>query len=178
MINRARTPALSSIATSGKTAVVAAAVVLLAVLIPEPLPRALVALAAVAILLWYVWTAERHSGRSIHALDSLVAMSTDLARAADASTVGDRMAAHLARAVRVDQVGICYWDEATGQVLTMGYFPADRRDPVNNSYLLADYPECERSLREQRTVVLDLEDPGLPVPEREYIDSIGGKILA
>ena len=178
MIDRASPRNLASLAKSGKTAAVAAAVVLLAVLIPDPLPRALVALAAVAILLWYVWTAERHSGRSTHALDSLVAMSTDLARAADANTVGDRMAAHLARAVRVDQCGICYWDEATGQVLTMGYFPADRRNPVNNSYLLADYPECERALREQKAVVLDLEDPDLPAPEREYIESIGGKVLA
>lgn len=177
-MDRPRPLALSTLATSGKTAAASAAVVLLAVLVPDPLPRALVALAAVAILLWYVWTAERHSGRSTHALDSLVAMSTDLARAADANTVGDRMAAHLARAVRVDQCGICYWDEATGQVLTMGYFPADRRDPVDSSYLLADYPECERALREQKAVVLDLEDPDLPPPEREYIESIRGKVLA
>ena len=151
---------------------------LLALLIPEPPARALVAFAAVAVLLGYVWTAERRSRKSTHALDSLVAMSTDLARAADANTVGDRMAAHLARAVKVDQCGICYWDEASGQVLTMGYFPADRRDPVNNSYLLADYPECQRALQEQKPVVLDLEDPDLPTPEREYIESIGGKVLA
>jgi GGDEF domain-containing protein len=134
--------------------------------------------AAVAVLLRYVWTAERRSGRSRHALDSLVAMSIDLARAADASTVGDRMAAHLARAVKVDQCGICYWDEASGQVLTLGYFPADRRDPVDNAYLLADYPECERALLEQQPVVLDLDDPSLPTPEREYIESIGGRVLA
>ena len=151
---------------------------LLAVLIPEPLPRAFVVSAAVAILLWYVWTAERRSGRSRHALDSLISMSTDLARAGDPSTVGDRMAAHLARAVKVDQCGICYWDEASGQVLTMGYYPPERRDPVDNSYLLADYPECERALVEQKAVVLDLDDPKLPAPEREYIASIGGKVLA
>ena len=151
---------------------------LLAVLIPEPLPRAFVVSAAVAILLWYVWTAERRSGRSRHALDSLISMSTDLTRAGDPSTVGDRMAAHLARAVKVDQCGICYWDEASGQVLTMGYYPPERRDPVDNSYLLADYPECERALVEQKAVVLDLDDPKLPAPEREYIASIGGKVLA
>jgi diguanylate cyclase (GGDEF)-like protein len=178
MIDRARRQALTSIAQSGRTAAIAAAVVLLAALILEPLPRAIVVFGAVAVLLAYVWTAERVSRRHRHALDSLVTMSTDLARAADANTVGDRMAAHMARAVKVDQVGICYWDEASGQVLTLGYFPADRRDPVDNAYLLADYPECERALVEQRPVVLDLEDPDLPVPEREYIASIGGNVLA
>ena len=163
---------------SGRTAALAAAVVLLAVLIPEPLPRAFVVSAAVAILLRYVWTAERRSGRSRHALDSLIAMSTDLARAGDPSTVGDRMAAHLARAVKVDQCGICYWDEASGQVLTLGYYPPGRRDPVDNAYLLADYPECERALVQQKSVVLDLDDPKLPAPERQYIASIGGQVLA
>src|SRR4029077_6784953 len=116
--------------------------------------------------------------RSRHALDSVVAMSTDLAQAGDPATVGDRMAAHLARAVKVDQCGICYWDEGTGQVLTMGYYPPERRDPVGSSYLLADYPECERALVSQVPVVLDLANPKLPAPEREYIESIGGRVLA
>jgi diguanylate cyclase (GGDEF)-like protein len=169
---------LTSLARSGQTAALAAAVVLMTVLIPEALPRMLVAVAAVGIMLWYVWTAERQSGRSRHALDSLIAMSTDLARAGDPATVGDRMAAHLAAAVKVDQCGICYWDEASGQVLTMGYYPPERRDPIDSSYLLADYPECQRALVEQVSVVLDLDDPKLPAPEREYIESIGGRVLA
>jgi diguanylate cyclase (GGDEF)-like protein len=174
----ARRRGLASVAHSGRTAALAAAVALLAVLVPDPLPRALLASAAVAILVLYVWTAGRRSARSRHALESLIAMSTDLARAGDPTTVGDRMAAHLARAVKVDQCGICYWDEASGQVLTLGYYPAERRDPVGNAYLLADYPECERSLVEQKPVVLDLDDPRLPAPEREYIESIGGRVLA
>ena len=174
----ARRRGLASVAHSGRTAALAAGIALFAMLVPELLPRALLASAAVAILLWYVSSAERRSGRSRHALDSLVAMSTDLARAADTNTVGDRMAAHLARAVKVDQCGICYWDESSGQVLTLGYFPAERRDPVGSAYLLADYPECERALVQQTSVVLDLDDPKLPAPEREYIESIGGRVLA
>jgi diguanylate cyclase (GGDEF)-like protein len=173
-----RRRAMAFIGHSWRTAALAAAVVLLAVLVAEPVPRTILSAVAVAILLGYVWTAERRSSRSRHALDSLIAMSTDLARAGDSNTVGDRMAAHLARATRVDQCGICYWDEQSGQVLTLGYFPADRRDPVGNAYLLADYPECERALREQTAVVLDLDDPDLPAPEREYIESIGGRVLA
>jgi hypothetical protein len=57
--------------------------------------------------------------------------------------------------IKVDQCGICYWDEVSGQVITMGYYPPERRDPVNSSYLLADYPECERSLLKQVSVVLE-----------------------
>ena len=173
-----RRPSLSAVGQSVKTAAFAAAVVLAAGLIPGPEARAIVASAGVAILVIYVWAAGRHSRRARHALDSLIAMSTDLARAGDPNTVGDRMAAHLARAVKVDQCGICYWDEVSGQVITMGYYPPERRDPVNNSYLLADYPECERALPEQVSVVLDLDDPKLPAPEREYIESIGGQVLA
>lgn len=173
-----RRPSPSSLGQSVRTAAAAAGVVLAAELIPGPEVRAIVASAGVAILVIYVWAAGRHSRRARHALDSLIAMSTDLARAGDPNTVGDRMAAHLARAVKVDQCGICYWDEASGQVITMGYYPPERRDPVGNSYLLADYPECERSLLKQVAVVLDLDDPKLPAPEREYIESIGGQVLA
>src|SRR5262245_60609177 len=160
-VTRVRVPGPSAVGQSGRTAVVAAGVVLIAALIAEPVVRWLVVVAAVALLPGYVWTAERRSSRAAHALESLIAMSTDLARAGDANTVGDRMAAHLARAVKVDQCGICYWDEASGQVLTLGYFPADRRDPVDNVYMLADYPECERALVEQKPIVLDLDDPDL-----------------
>ena len=169
---------LTSLGQSGWTAVLAAGIALIAMLIPDLAIRALVVLAAGATLLAYAWSAERASAKATHALDSLIAMSTDLARAGDPATVGDRMAAHLARAVNVDQCGICYWDQATGQVLTMGYYPAERRDPVGSSYLLADYPECERALTNQKAVVLDLADPNLPTPEREYIESIGGQMLA
>ena len=111
-------------------------------------------------------------------LDRLVAMSGDLSRAVDAATVGDLMARHLALAARVDQGGVCYWDSATGEVLTLGYFPAERRDPVGSAYRLADYPECQRALIDQTVVVLDVADPGLPPNEREYLTSIGGSVLA
>lgn len=177
-MDRSRRHPLSSLARSGRTVALAAVMALMAMLVADTVPRVLLALTSVGTMLWYAWAAERQSGRSRHALDSLIAMSTDLARAADPATVGDRMAAHLARAVKVDQVGICYWDEATGQILTMGYFPPERRDPVGSSYVLADYPECERALLKQVPVVLDLDDPKVPATEREYIESIGGRVLA
>jgi diguanylate cyclase (GGDEF)-like protein len=123
------------------------------------------------------WSRGRER-RVVTELDRLVAMSGDLSRAVDAATVGDLMARHLAIAARVDQGGVCYWDSATGEVLTLGYFPPERRDPVGSSYHLADYPECQRALVDQTVVVLDAADPGLPPNEREYLASIGGTALA
>ena len=118
------------------------------------------------------------SRRAASELDRLVAMSGDLSRAVDAATAGDLMARHLALAARVDQSGVCYWDEATGEVLTLGYYPPSRRDPVGASYRLADYPACRRALDDQVVVVLDTADPTLPRNEREYIASIDGSVLA
>jgi diguanylate cyclase (GGDEF)-like protein len=111
-------------------------------------------------------------------LDRLVAMSGDLSRAVDAETVGDLIARHLALASRVDQSGVCYWDSTTGEVLTLGYYPPERRSPVGVTYRLADYPTCQRALDDQVAVVLDAADPGLPPNERAYLDSIGGSVLA
>ena len=116
--------------------------------------------------------------RAASELDRLVAMSGDLSRAVDAATAGDLMARHLALAARVDQSGVCYWDASTGEVLTLGYYPPSRRDPVGASYRLADYPACQRALDDQVVVVLDTADPRLPSNEREYISSIDGSVLA
>ena len=116
--------------------------------------------------------------RSRRELDHLVAMSGDLSRAVDAAAAGDLMARHLALAARVDQSGVCYWDAATGEVLTLGYYPAERRDPVGSSYRLADYPECQRALDDQVVVVIDAANPRLPKNERDYLTSIDGSVLA
>ena len=123
------------------------------------------------------WSSVRTPSAAME-LDRLVAMSGDLSRAVDAHTVGDLMARHLALASRVDQSGVCYWDSATGEVLTLGYYPPERRSPVGMTYLLADYPECQRALDDQVVVVLDAADPQLPQNEREYLASISGSVLA
>jgi diguanylate cyclase (GGDEF)-like protein len=124
-----------------------------------------------------IWFGSR-ARRAASELDRLVAMSGDLSRAVDAATAGDLMAGHLALAARVDQSGVCYWDAATGEVLTLGYYPPARRDPVGASYRLADYPSCQRALDDQVVIVLDSADPNLPQNERDYIASIDGRVLA
>jgi diguanylate cyclase (GGDEF)-like protein len=134
----------------------------------------LTVLGLVGVAAWFDSRARRVSTE----FDRLVAMSGDLSRAVDAATAGDLMARHLALAAGVDQGGVCYWDAATGEVLTLGYYPPERRDPVGASYRLADYPECQRALSDQVVVVLDTADPRLPRNEREYIESIDGSVLA
>ena len=128
----------------------------------------------IGVAAWLVSRARRVGSE----LDRLVAMSGDLSHAVDAATAGDLMARHLAQAAKVDQSGVCYWDTATGEVLTLGYYPPERRNPVGASYRLADYPECQRALDDQVVVVLDAADPGLPENERTYIKSIDGSVLA
>jgi diguanylate cyclase (GGDEF)-like protein len=133
--------------------------------------------AAACCVVGAAWFGSR-ARRAASELDRLVAMSGDLSRAVDAATAGDLMARHLALAAKVDQSGVCYWDATTGDVLTLGYYPLERRDPVGMSYRLADYPECQRALEEQSVVVLDAADPGLPRNEREYLASIDASVLA
>jgi diguanylate cyclase (GGDEF)-like protein len=148
------------------------------VLVVEPSARVGVTLIAALSLVGVVaWLGGRPQPAAKE-LDRLVAMSGDLSRAVDAEAAGDLMARHLALASGVDQSGVCYWDSATGEVITLGYYPPERRSPVGVTYRLADYPECQRALDEQVAVVLDAADPRLPSNEREYLASIGGNVLA
>lgn len=148
------------------------------ILVVEPPARiGLTVLAALALVGVAVWSGGRPQPAA-RELDRLVAMSGDLSRAVDAEAAGDLMARHLALAAGVDQSGVCYWDSVTGEVLTLGYYPPERRSPVGMTYRLADYPECQRALDEQVAVVLDAADPRLPTNERDYLASIGGSVLA
>lgn len=147
-------------------------------LVVEPAARVgLTLVGAVSLVGVVAWSGSR-TPPAARELDRLVAMSGDLSGAVDAETVGDLMARHLALASGVDQSGVCYWDSATGEVLTLGYYPPERRNPVGVAYRLADYPECQRALDDQVPVVLDAADPRLPTNEREYLASIGGSVLA
>ena len=111
-------------------------------------------------------------------LADLAAMSAELARTRDPLRVGDLIARHLATAVGADQAGICYWDRERDAVLTYGYFPADRRDQVDDTYDLADYPETRTVLQSGvRSVVRD-DDPNADAGEVAYLHSIGQRALA
>ena len=105
-------------------------------------------------------------------------MSTDLARNVDPSTVGDLIARHIAVATGVDECGISYWDREADRVVTYGYYPAERREALDGSYSLSDYPETARVLAECRQVVIDIDDATADEREVAYLRSIGNRISA
>ena len=105
-------------------------------------------------------------------------MSTELARNVDPSAVGDLIARHIAQATGVDECGISYWDRESNRVITYGYYPADRRTAIDESYDLGEYPETERVLAEVRQVVIDVDDPTADAHEVAYLRSIGNRVSA
>jgi diguanylate cyclase (GGDEF)-like protein len=113
-----------------------------------------------------------------HELRSLLAMSTELARNVDPSAVGDLIARHIAVATGVDECGISYWDREANRVITYGYFPAERREAIDASYDLAEYPETARVLNESRQVVIDVDDQNADPQEVAYLRSIGNRVSA
>jgi len=113
-----------------------------------------------------------------HELRSLLAMSTELARNIDPSAVGDLIARHIATATGVDECGISYWERESDRVVTYGYFPPERRDAIDPSYELAEYPETARVLTDCRQIVIDVEDETADAHEVEYLRSIGNRISA
>jgi diguanylate cyclase (GGDEF)-like protein len=122
--------------------------------------------------------AKQNSHQDDHELRSLLAMSTELARNVDPSTVGDLIARHIAVATGVDECGISYWDRESNRVITYGYFPAERREAIDPSYDLAEYPETARVLNECRQVVVDVEDETADPHEVAYLRSIGNRVSA
>jgi diguanylate cyclase (GGDEF)-like protein len=121
---------------------------------------------------------KRNGQADDHELRSLLAMSTELARNVDPSAVGDLIARHIAVATGVDECGISYWDRESNKVITYGYFPAERRDAIDPSYDLAEYPETARVLNESRQVVIDVDDETADPHEVAYLRSIGNRVSA
>jgi diguanylate cyclase (GGDEF)-like protein len=105
-------------------------------------------------------------------------MSTELARNVDPSAVGDLIARHIAVSAGVDECGISYWDRESNRVITYGYFPAERREAIDASYDLAEYPETARVLNDCRQVVIDVDDETADPHEVAYLRSIGNRVSA
>ena len=111
-------------------------------------------------------------------LSSMVAMSRDLGQTLEPLQVGDLMARHLALAVEADECGICFWDRSNARVLTYGYYPLERRDAVDESYALDDYPLTRDLLERPRAVVIDEGDTDADPHEVAYVRSLGRASMA
>jgi diguanylate cyclase (GGDEF)-like protein len=111
-------------------------------------------------------------------LRRLLDMSSALSASLDSRQVANLIAAHLAAAMGVDECAISYWDRAAGHVLSMGYFPEVRLEEVAASFDVAGYPETQRVLRDQATVVIDADDPAADPAEVALLRGENLRMLA
>ena len=83
---------------------------------------------AFGLLLVAMLEVSRRMTSTAEDLRSVVAMSNDLSRTMDPQLVGDRIARHIARAVGANDCALSYWDRPGDRLVTLGYFPLDRRE--------------------------------------------------
>jgi diguanylate cyclase (GGDEF)-like protein len=133
---------------------------------------------AYAFLVIFLWEVSRRLKEAAADLQSVVAMSGDLAETLDPRLVGDRIAVHIARAVGADDCALSYWDRASERVVTLGYHPPERRSILSETYLLDEFPETRRVLVEQRPLLIDIDADGADESEVRYLASIGQRSMA
>src|SRR4029078_12871621 len=106
---------------------------------------------AFGLLLVAMLEVSRRMTSTAEDLRSVVAMSNDLSRTMAPRLVGDRIARHIARAVGANDCALSYWDRPGDRLVTLGYFPLDRRSALQPGYPLAEYPEAPRRLGDSRS---------------------------
>jgi diguanylate cyclase (GGDEF)-like protein len=108
-----------------------------------------------------------------HALE----MSHDLAATLDPQEVGNRIAEHLASAAGATDCALSTWDRASDRIVTYGYHPPDRRETLDASYDLIDYPATKAVLLTKKPCLVHVDDPESDPREVAYLESIGHKSL-
>jgi diguanylate cyclase (GGDEF)-like protein len=129
-------------------------------------------------LLVFLLEVSRRMTSTADDLRSVVAMSNDLSRTMDPQLVGDRIARHIARAVGANDCALSYWDRPGDRVVTLGYFPLERRSALQPTYALIDYPETRRVLESGVAMIIDTADPEADRHEVSYLRSIGQRSMA
>jgi diguanylate cyclase (GGDEF)-like protein len=132
---------------------------------------------AYVLLIIAMWEVSRRLKSTATDLKSVVRMSGDLAQTLDPRLVGDRIAVHIAQAVGADDCALSYWDQALDRVVTLGYYPPNRREALHESYSLDDYPATRRVLADQRPIRIDSHDPHADPAETAYLDEIGHRTM-
>ena len=131
-----------------------------------------------AFLLIFMWEVGRRMKTTADDLRSVVAMSNDVSRTMDPQLVGDRIARHIAQAVGAGDCALSYWDHSGDRLVTLGYYPPERRETLLPSYPLSDYPETRRVLELARPLLVDTLDPNADPKEVGYLNSIDQKSMA
>ena len=106
-------------------------------------------------------------------LRQLLDMSSALSRSLNPVDVANLMAEHLARAAGADQAQISDWIRADGRVRTLGSFPPELRETLDDYYPLEGFPETLRVLEEGGISVIDTEDPTADAAEVEFLREVG-----
>jgi diguanylate cyclase (GGDEF)-like protein len=91
-------------------------------------------------------------------LRQLLDMSSALSRSLDPKDVAQLMAEHLVRAVGADRAQISDWDVAGNRVRTLGCYPPEFRDAIDDYYALDTFPLTARVLNEGMIATVDAED--------------------
>jgi len=125
------------------------------------------------LLLLLLWQFGGRLKDAVRDLRTLTRMSSELTRTLDPRRVGDVTARHMAHALSVEAVGICYWDQLGDRLLTYGFFPSEQRGGIAETYDLEDYPLSRRLLNDQTTAVVSVSDPTADPAEVAYLRSIG-----
>ena len=110
-------------------------------------------------------------------LESVVAMGREVAAAFDSHSVGDLIASHLAQAVGFDDCGIYAWDRDKDLVRTVGYYPPDRKEQLEDVYPLTEYPETAAVLASQKVSVIDATDTQADSSEVRFLIDMGGRLM-
>jgi diguanylate cyclase (GGDEF)-like protein len=110
-------------------------------------------------------------------LRRLLDMSGELSQSLDPRQVANLMARHLASAMGVDECAISYWDRASGQVESLGYFPPLRLEELEPFFDVSGFPETMRALDGQTTVIIDAADPAADPAEVEILVRDGNRML-
>ena len=133
---------------------------------------------AYALLLVFLWEVSRRLKTAADDLRSVVAMSNDLSKTMDPQLVGDRIARHIAMAVGADDCALSYWDRDGDRLMTLGYFPPERRSALEPSYPLVDYPATRTVLEHARPMIVDTSDERADRQEVAYLRSISHRSMA
>jgi diguanylate cyclase (GGDEF)-like protein len=111
-------------------------------------------------------------------LRRLLDMSAELSESLDPRQVADLMAAHLAKAMGVEECAISYWDRPLGRLDSLGYYPPLRLEEMAPYFETVGYPETLRVLDSQVTVIIDAEDPTAPPEEVILLVEAGNRMVA
>jgi diguanylate cyclase (GGDEF)-like protein len=130
-----------------------------------------------ALLFLLLWQFGNRLKDAVRDLRTLTRMSSALTETLDPRRVGDVAARHMANALGMDAVGICYWDRDVDQLLTYGYYPPGDRAIVAESYDLADYPLSRRVLDERSVVTVSTNDPTADPAEVAYLRAVGQSVM-